>query len=328
MRTSLYAEKGRVFENAVRIGAWIYIPDELVGLWARWTLKAVNSIDETGKITWGAAVNSNTMDTTEGGTGVVYTFDEPGWHYLSADVSKYSQVGWSDGGVIIQFYISDRDGSAYKYVAAEHSNIPSTYQLYLDDITVDYSTAVDDREAPVFSNVTYAVEGMADAAALNGQTVTSNKVTFGASVADYTGKTNFTGIDASTVKAYIDGVEVEATYANGKVSVVDAELTNGKHSIKFSACDNMGNYLGVARNAWIVSKGKQKYLKYMYLGAAILNVPLNALLIPMWGASGAAFASLITQIFTSIILPLFFKEMRPNAKLMLDAILLKGVFKN
>lgn len=125
MRTSLYAEKGRVFENAVRIGAWIYIPDELVGLWARWTLKAVNSIDETGKITWGAAVNSNTMDTTEGGTGVVYTFDEPGWHYLSADVSKYSQVGWSDGGVIIQFYISDRDGSAYKYVAAEHSNIPS-----------------------------------------------------------------------------------------------------------------------------------------------------------------------------------------------------------
>lgn len=83
---------------------------------------------------------------------------------------------------------------------------------------------------------------MADAAALNGQTVTSNKVTFGASVADYTGKTNFTGIDASTVKAYIDGVEVEATYANGKVSVVDAELTNGKHSIKFSACDNIGNY--------------------------------------------------------------------------------------
>ncbi len=88
------------------------------------------------------------------------------------------------------------------------------------------------------------------------------------------------------------------------------------------------SYLGVARNAWIVSKGKQKYLKYMYLGAAILNVPLNALLIPMWGASGAAFASLITQIFTSIILPLCFKEMRPNAKLMLDAILLKGVFKN
>lgn len=87
------------------------------------------------------------------------------------------------------------------------------------------------------------------------------------------------------------------------------------------------SYLGVARNAWIVSEGKQRYLKYMYFGAAIINVILNLLFIPLMGTAGAALASLVTQIFTSIILPLFFKEMRPNAKLMLDAILLKDVFK-
>ncbi|MBE6678507.1 MAG: flippase [Ruminococcaceae bacterium] len=86
------------------------------------------------------------------------------------------------------------------------------------------------------------------------------------------------------------------------------------------------SYLGVARNAWIVSEGKQKYLKYMYLGAAIVNVLLNLLFIPYMGASGAALASLITQISTSILLPMCFKEMRPNAKLMIDAILLRGVF--
>lgn len=86
------------------------------------------------------------------------------------------------------------------------------------------------------------------------------------------------------------------------------------------------SYLGVARNAWIVSEGKQKYLKYMYCGAAIINVLLNLIFIPLMGASGAALASLITQIFTSIILPMCFKEMRPNAKLMIEAILLKGVF--
>ncbi len=80
------------------------------------------------------------------------------------------------------------------------------------------------------------------------------------------------------------------------------------------------SYLGVARNAWIVSEGKQKYLKYMYGCAAVMNVLLNFVFIPLWGASGAAFASLVTQIFTSIVLPLFFKEIRPNAKLMLEAI--------
>ncbi len=85
------------------------------------------------------------------------------------------------------------------------------------------------------------------------------------------------------------------------------------------------SYLGVARNAWIVSEGKQKYLKYMYGCAAILNVLLNCVFIPLWGAVGAAFASLITQLFTSIVLPMFFKEMRPNAKLMLQAIMLKKI---
>lgn len=86
------------------------------------------------------------------------------------------------------------------------------------------------------------------------------------------------------------------------------------------------SYLGVARNAWIVSEGKQKYLKYMYGCAAVMNVVLNAVFIPNMGAVGAALASLITQIFTSIVLPMFFREMRPNAKLMIDAIGFRDVF--
>ena len=86
------------------------------------------------------------------------------------------------------------------------------------------------------------------------------------------------------------------------------------------------SFLGVARDSWVVCKNKQKYLKYLYLTAAILNVLLNLLLIPMWGPSGAALASLMTQVSTSIILPLFIKDLRPNAKLMLEAIILKDVF--
>ena len=86
------------------------------------------------------------------------------------------------------------------------------------------------------------------------------------------------------------------------------------------------SYLGVARNAWIVCEGKQKYLKYMYVLAAVINICLNLIMIPIIGTAGAALASLITQVFTSIILPYCFKEMRPNAKLMIDAILLKGIW--
>lgn len=86
------------------------------------------------------------------------------------------------------------------------------------------------------------------------------------------------------------------------------------------------SYLGVARNAWMVCENKQKYLKYLYLGAAVINVILNLLLIPVWGTSGAALASLITQISSTVILPVLIRPLRPNAKLMLEALLLKNIF--
>ena len=52
---------------------------------------------------------------------------------------------------------------------------------------------------------------------------------------------------------------------------------------------------------------------------------INFALIPVMGAEGAALASFITQVLTSIVLPLFIKELRPNAKLMLEAIILKEI---
>ena len=87
------------------------------------------------------------------------------------------------------------------------------------------------------------------------------------------------------------------------------------------------SYLGVARSAWIVSENKQGHLIKLYAAAALGNVVLNYLLIPMWGASGAAVASLVAQILTGFILPFCIRDLRPNAKLMWEAICLKGIKK-
>lgn len=84
------------------------------------------------------------------------------------------------------------------------------------------------------------------------------------------------------------------------------------------------SYLGVARDVWIVCERKQRYIKYIYIGSAAVNVALNYLLIPVLGTSGAALASLITQISTIFGIPLLFKDLRINAKLILSGILLKG----
>ena len=243
-KTSLTGLKeAMVFENATRVGMWIYIPDEAVGLWARWTIQGGTKKDD-GSYTW-AGITGQNLDTTVGGTGVVTQFKESGWHYLSIDTSAYAAVRLSTGA-LMQFYISDRDGAAYGYDASDYSNIIGNFTFYIDDITVDYSEAVDDREAPVFSSVVYADEFTNDAPELNGQTVTSNKLSFTATVADFAAG-NATGLNGDTAKAYIDGKEVDFTYGNGKIAVADAVLADGKHTVKFSVCDNQGNYGYVIR---------------------------------------------------------------------------------
>ena len=85
------------------------------------------------------------------------------------------------------------------------------------------------------------------------------------------------------------------------------------------------SYLGVARNAWLVCENRQNYLKYIYILATVCNVLLNLLFIPILGAEGAAIASLISQVLTSIVLPFFIKPLRKNTILMLEAIVFKGI---
>lgn len=85
------------------------------------------------------------------------------------------------------------------------------------------------------------------------------------------------------------------------------------------------SYLGVARNAWVVCENKQSYLLYLYATSAGVNVFLNLVFIPMWGTVGAAIASLASEVSATLIAPAFVRPLRENAKLMLDAILLKDV---
>ena len=67
-------------------------------------------------------------------------------------------------------------------------------------------------------------------------------------------------------------------------------------------------------------------LKYLYFLAAVGNVGLNFIFIPILGATGAAIASVITQVLTAIIIPMFIKPLRANGIMMLEGIMLKGVF--
>lgn len=96
-------------------------------------------------------------------------------------------------------------------------------------------------------------------------------------------------------------------------------------SLQISAWYTMFAMLGTARGIWIVCENRAKYVKY-YLGiGAIVNVVLNYLWIPRFGPGGAAAATLVTQIFTSVFAPALFKETREYTKNVIGAFFLKGV---
>ena len=79
-------------------------------------------------------------------------------------------------------------------------------------------------------------------------------------------------------------------------------------------------YIGSVRNIWILAKDKQKYLWILNLSGALMNVVLNFVLIPVLGMSGAALASLLTQIFTNVGMNHIIKPIRHNNVLMVRSL--------
>ena len=80
------------------------------------------------------------------------------------------------------------------------------------------------------------------------------------------------------------------------------------------------SYIGSTNSIWILSENKQKYLLIVNLSAALLNIVLNYILIPLIGAIGAAVASVATQVFVNVLIDFIIPQMRRNS-----VILFKGL---
>ena len=221
-------KEGVELESATSLGAWVYVPDDFYNLWIRFSFYTK---DESGAYT-----KRNITNAVEGGE-VYTTIEESGWHYFSCDVSEFDSV-----------YL----GNHFIEILSQHCSANALYQtvgsphgmsaIYVDDVTVDYSEAADDREAPIFSSVTLVAGGTETALMKREMPTTGNSVvSFKAEVSENTAKTNATGLDGKSAKAYVDGVPVQCDYADGTISVSNLALPDGAHRVKFEISDMAGN---------------------------------------------------------------------------------------
>ena len=83
--------------------------------------------------------------------------------------------------------------------------------------------------------------------------------------------------------------------------------------------------LGSLTQVYLATENKNKYINYFALAGLVTDVVLNALLIPHFGITGAAVATLATYCVIHIVMPLVIKDTREAAVLILQGMIFRGV---
>lgn len=83
--------------------------------------------------------------------------------------------------------------------------------------------------------------------------------------------------------------------------------------------------LGMARSSYLTARNLLGLHTLTVLSACLVNLALNVLLIPAWGAVGAAFASVIAYAFATLGACFLFKPLRPTGWMIGRALLLPRI---
>ena len=236
--------------DAVGVGFWVYLTPEATG----------------------CEFDLNNAIPFNSGDAGSEKYAEDGWYYVYA--AKEDGVGESFNNLSIY----QTDG----YDAATSQNIPNIktkHTLYIDDITVDYSTVVEDREAPIFNSI--GVLKDADTYTdMNGQTVTSSTITVMAEAQEDTTKNNYTGLDIDSAKVYIDGVELTNGFVcatNGAISVDNITLSDGIHTFRFEIADNAGNYRSITRQITVDASEEEPKITLVPKDPVLDKLPIGSM---------------------------------------------------
>lgn len=84
-------------------------------------------------------------------------------------------------------------------------------------------------------------------------------------------------------------------------------------------------FLGIVRARYLVINGYQKYIPYFVFSGLLFNIIANLILISYYGVIGAAIATLLSQIVSTLIFPMMFKKLRPITKQMFTSIFTLGL---
>ncbi|MBQ5712388.1 MAG: phosphodiester glycosidase family protein, partial [Oscillospiraceae bacterium] len=252
--TLLDTEKGI---NGTRLGMWMYIPEEAVGSCARFAYTYKDNT--TGKLN--TAYLYLTYQYVEKGFSKLTSdkIPEAGWAYVYVDMKQISNSYVStsyyktEDGAYTRPSESNYAPAFIQFIVSSSATGAEKVTFYIDDITLDYSDAVDDRDMPIISDPLILEDQ--SSFAIDGRTLDYDTITVTASAMEDTSRgTNFTGLNEATAQVYVDGHKVPTKFAAGKISATGIKLPNGTHDITFEIADKQGNYTKLTRQIVIAAE--------------------------------------------------------------------------
>ena len=229
-------------KKATALGMWLYIPENAFpsagkGLAFQSQLYVKNADGSYGcKQDHFMFASAATGKMTNLNSATNADIPESRWVYASIDISKYDYLCTP---VATDEKNSRSPSFIRTYVKPDTADMIT---FYIDDITLDYSSAVDDRILPTITNPTYST---ADTAVSldNGVAINGNKIAFSATVADNA------ALDITSGKIIVDGIEIKSAIAGSTLaSKEDANLVAGAHTVAFEIKDELGNPAKITRN--------------------------------------------------------------------------------
>ena len=222
-------------KKATTLGMWLYIPENAfpaagkgLAFQSQLYTKAANGgyscVQDHFMFTSAATGNKTNLNSATNAD-----IPESRWVYATIDISKYDYLCTP----VATDESNSRSPSFIRtYVKPDTADIVT---FYIDDITLDYSSAVDDRVLPAITAPTYSTSDTA-VSLDNGTVINGNKIAFSATVADNA------ALDVTSGKIIVDGVEVQVTIAgNALSSKGDVTLGAGEHTVAFEVKDELGN---------------------------------------------------------------------------------------
>ena len=228
------------------LGVWVYAPEGVgikwngdgtnSGLWLR--AYALNKDGGTVELNYTLEPKDATLENQPG----IYW---EGWKYCEATLKA------SDA----PFTLLKSQTFRLMFVAGTQMVEPRVGAIYFDNFQFVYGTNTDDIDNPQVDSITFNNEELMD-----GGTVYGSTFDLRASFSDAPGK-YATGVDGSTVRLYVDGVNVTdkavLVAGDGHIDLYKVKLANGTHSVTVSLRDGFGNETSETRYFTVADSGAE-----------------------------------------------------------------------